>query len=71
MPQTITDRDMREQVTQSVISEPGGVSDFDVNAIVETLQERYGLVHIDEIPSDIYWDIVQQHDTSNQEGTPA
>lgn len=55
----ITDRDMREQVKSSLTSEVG---DFDVNAIVDDLQDAYGTVHIDEIPSERYWEIVEKHD---------
>jgi hypothetical protein len=71
MPITITDRDMRDQVERSLEGWTGGPGSFDVPAIVEALQARYGLTHIDEIPSDDYWAIVEKHDTrtTDQEGT--
>lgn len=61
MPKTITDRDMREQVTTALGFEDG---DFDVPAIVDALQLAYGTVDIDDIPSDDFWAIVQKHDKS-------
>jgi hypothetical protein len=61
VPITITDQDMRDQVTRSIETEENL---FNVPAIVDELQERYGTVHIDEIPSDAYWAIVEKHDIS-------
>jgi hypothetical protein len=36
--------------------------DFDIDAIVTALIERYGYIDVGEIPSREYWDIVLTHD---------
>lgn len=56
---TFTDRDMRTQVVDTL---PGLESDYDVNAIVDELQLKYGTVLIDTIPSGDYWAVVSRHD---------
>lgn len=55
---TITDRDMRDEVTRSLTDYVG---DHDVEAIVAELKTRYGLVRIDAIPYDAYWETVRKH----------
>jgi len=57
---TITDRDMREQVTTSL--EPYE-EDYDVNAIVDEIQAKYGTININKFPDDVevYWTIVKSH----------
>lgn len=55
----ITDRSIADQVGVS-LGEHGG--DFDVAAIVREIIAMYGLVDIDEIPTDRYWAIVERHE---------
>lgn len=56
----ITDRDMREQVTDSLTPY---ADDYDVNAIVDDIQALHGTININRWPGDIesYWEIVQKH----------
>ncbi len=55
----ITDRDIRDQIA-TAIQEQG--EDFDVDGIVAEIQQTYGLVDIDTIPSAEFWAIVERHD---------
>jgi len=61
MEKTITAGDMRFQVTQSL---GGDGSDYAVTALVRALIDRFGLVDIDDIPSDDYWPMVRAHDVT-------
>lgn len=63
MADTVTDHDMRDQVAESLGSEG---ADFDIPGIVDEIQAAYGTVHIDTVPHDFYWRIVERHDTSNK-----
>lgn len=60
-PHMITDRDITDQVTQSLAD---NADDFNVHAIVRDIIDTHGLVSIDDIPADDYWATVQKHDTS-------
>jgi hypothetical protein len=55
---TFTDRDLREQVTASLGTD---VADFDVPGVVDEIQAVYGTVPIDQVPTAIYWEIVERH----------
>ncbi len=57
MTKTFTDQDMRDQVAEMV---GGDVDDFDVIAIMERLQDRYGTVDIDTIESAAFWAVVER-----------
>lgn len=70
---TITDRDIRTQVEQA-LTDYAGV--HDVDGIVETIRDRYGLVDIDTIDDGEFWGIVQAYaaytvriEASNADGT--
>lgn len=52
---TYTDRDMIEDVTRSLDGWEGG---YDVQGIVDDLQQRYGTVDPGEVPAEAYWEIV-------------
>lgn len=54
----ITDSDMRYQVEQALADEAG---DFNVPAIVDEIQRKYGTVHVDRVPNSRFWEIVQHH----------
>lgn len=58
----ITDMDMRQQVA---IACGAFADEFDLDAIVDELRGEFGLVHIDEIPSEQFWAVVEHHDTSD------
>lgn len=58
MGDTFTDRDLREQVTASLGSDAAG---FDVQGIVEEIQNAYDTVPIEEVPHAMYWGIVERH----------
>ena len=58
---TITDRDMAEQLDQTLDAGYGG-EDFDRPAIIRELMETYGRVDLDSIPHDDFWTVVQKHD---------
>lgn len=62
---SITDRDVAFQVEQSL--PPKGSPEregIDADAITATVIERFGLVDIDTIDHNEYWQIVREHDTS-------
>lgn len=58
MPKTITDRDMYDQVYETLGDEN---PNFSITGIVNAIQARYGTVHVDKVPSDVFWEIVQRH----------
>lgn len=63
--QTITDRDVRAQVEAAVTANGFRLAEgIDVDAVTAEVIERRGLVNIDEIGHDIFWDIVWRHDTT-------
>jgi hypothetical protein len=51
----ITDRDLRDQVLQSLQSE---ADLYNVDAVVAEIQSRWGLVDIDDIEPVDYWTLV-------------
>lgn len=55
---TITDRDIAAQVTQSLTEHVDG---YNVDGIVRDIIDRYGRVYIDTIDDDQYWALVEQH----------
>lgn len=55
---TITIREMRDQVRHVTDASDGT---YDVDAITDELDEQFGLVDIDAIPSDAFWTIVLAH----------
>jgi len=58
MSKLITDRDMREQVCQTLGDE---AACFNVTAIAGEIQRTYGTVDIDEVPGEKFWEIVNRH----------
>lgn len=56
---TITDRDIRQQVTDSLHQVLDGI---DLDGIVREITGTYGLVGIETISHDAYWTIVARHD---------
>ena len=59
----ITMNDLRDQITRSLTDQADGI---DVDAVAETIRDRYGLVDIDSIDSAEYWEIVRSHDDTQQ-----
>lgn len=59
----ITSTDMRDFVIRTL---DGREDEFDVDAIVDDLQAKYGTVDLDgdAVDSDTYWQIVARHDRS-------
>jgi hypothetical protein len=58
----ITDRDMRDQVLATL---DGVAHEYDVAAIVEEIQHRYGTVDVDAVPDAEYWEIVRARELVN------
>lgn len=58
MANTITDREMREQVTEALTPY---ADDYDVNGIVDDIQALHGTININSWPGDIegFWKIVR------------
>lgn len=61
---TVTLTDLRNQITRSLTDQAEGI---DVDAIAEEIRDRYGIVDIDSIDSDEYWEIVRSHDATQQD----
>lgn len=59
----ITSTDMRDFVIRSL---DGREDEYDVDAIVDDLQAKYGTVDLDgdAVDHDTYWQIVARHDRS-------
>lgn len=55
---TFTSSDLHDQVTTATNASDG---DYDIDAIVEDIQTKYGTVDIDTIPADEFWTIVGDH----------
>lgn len=53
--QTITDRDMRDQVAGIVPAD-----EFDIDGIVAVVQREFGTVHINTVPAARFWEIVEE-----------
>lgn len=60
----ITIPDMLRQVVEAA---SGCDGEYDVDAITEEIHERYGLVDIDDIDADEFWEIVGKHATDDQD----
>jgi hypothetical protein len=61
----ITDRDVREQVKVTVNA--GGEDlavGIDVDGIVDEILSRYGLVDIEMIDNEEFWEMVARHDST-------
>lgn len=58
---TITDQDMRNQVTTALAGSEG---DYDIDGIVSEIQEHFGTVPIDDVPHEDFWTIVAAFDAS-------
>jgi len=56
---TTTSADIKVQVQASLAE---WVIEYDVDGIVTAIIEKYGLVHIDTIPSEEYWPMVARFD---------
>ena len=54
----MTDMDMREQVIQALDAQG---DEYDVQAIVDEIQRRYGTVDIDHVGPDEFWEIVSEN----------
>lgn len=55
---TFDDRDLREQVERYLA---GFSNDFDADGVVAEIQDTYGLVDIDTIPSAAFNAILERH----------
>lgn len=55
---TFTSRDLRDQIKTATDASDG---DYDIDAIAEDIQGKYGTVDIDTIPTDEFWTIVGDH----------
>lgn len=53
----MTDKDMREQVIQALGDDAGN---YQIDWIVEEIQQRYGTVDIDHVGPDEFWAIVSE-----------
>jgi len=40
--------------------------DFDLAGIMHELVAAYGVIHPDQIPSRVFWSVVEEHDTGGQ-----
>lgn len=58
MSNVVTDRDMRDQVIRAL----GAFADeHDAEAIVRELQEHFGTVDTETIPTEDFWSVVERH----------
>lgn len=58
---TFTSRDLRDQVTRATDASDG---EYDVDAIVEEVVEKYGAVDIETLDSGEFWAVVGKHATA-------
>lgn len=56
---TITDRDMRRQVKDVTDAAHG---EFDVDAIVTDIRDRFGTVSVDSLAPEDFWLIISEHE---------
>ncbi len=63
---TITMQDLRDQITRSLTDQARGI---DVEAVAETIRDKFGVVDIDTIDDDEYWEIVRSHDATQVAST--
>lgn len=54
-------RDIAHQVSLTLGDRPG---DFDIDSIVDDLNQAGVETSVDDIDSDTYWGIIRKHDTS-------
>jgi len=64
----ITDRDMRDKIETILSQTPGGLDDFDLEAIVDECHKANGTWDLDDISPSRFWGIVRQHDRTQQVG---
>jgi len=60
---TITDRDVRGQVAAALTTGGEGV---DIDAVTRDIVSTYGLVDIDSIESEEFWELVRRHDATQR-----
>jgi hypothetical protein len=60
---TITADDITRQVIESMA---GFEDDYDIEGIVSEIISEHGLIDIDAIPDQPYWDMVARHDVSGK-----
>lgn len=63
---SITYRDIRAQVVRSIDVSEDLIEGIDIDGIVRDVIKRYGLVDIDTIEHDEYWDIVRSNDATQR-----
>ena len=61
MTNTFTDRDLRQQVIESLA---GDEAEYNIPAIVDAIQREYGTVDTGTIECEDYWRIVVEHSLS-------
>lgn len=62
---TITDRDIREQVATAVGAAGTDLTaGINVDAIVTEIINTYGLINVDDIDDEAFWDMVERHDAA-------
>ena len=54
----LTDHDMRYEVTEAL----GTADGYDIIGIVEDIQQEHGTVHVDDVPHDRFWQIVEKNE---------
>jgi hypothetical protein len=64
---TITDRDIREKVAVAVGVNGTEAEGIDIDAVVAEIQQKHGLVDIDTIDHDEFWEIVRRHDSTQRD----
>ena len=62
MVKLITDRDMKNQIADTLGSEG---ADFDIDGIFAEIHRVHGLIDIDGLDSSEFWAIVERHDLVN------
>lgn len=59
-----TRKDMERQVREALDAGEGGAAGFDVDKIIDDIQDDFGTVDLSEVPSAVWWSVVQRHDRS-------
>lgn len=61
----MTDQDIRDQVRAAISAgAPEHAEGIDVDAVVSEIISTYGLVHIDNIDDDAFWELIKRHDST-------
>lgn len=63
MEKLITDRDMKDQISAAL---DGSASDFDIDGIFDEIHAAHGLIDIEGLNGEEFWDVVARHDLSVQ-----